>query len=137
MLDDNMLLDQAGQIGPAKKAAKPTARRKATRPQAKAAPKTQASKTKCDQTTKPAKPKGAQKKAKPEAPKTPSPAKSKPAAKVEPVVPKMTRKCVTSRAYHKELQESKKAGLPEDEAKERAREAYNQAGNEYDRDDKV
>ena len=157
--DDASLLDQAGKVGPSKKASKPKAK-KAAAPKAKkltkaAAPKAEkptkaaAPKAKKAAAPKAAAPKAAAPKAKKAAaPKAESPRPSAgevatPKAKKKgvpcanedtpaKVVANMSRKCVISRAYHKEFAASIKAGLCKEMSKENARQAHRKAADEYD-----
>ena len=46
---------------------------------------------------------------------------------------KMTKKCITSRAYHYRLKAEIQQGVPEEVAKQRAREAYAAAANEFEK----
>ena len=151
--DDAMLLDQAGKVGPSKKAAKPTPRRrgpsetaskttpmKAAAPKAKKPTKTQkaaAQKAESPKAIKAAKSKATAVKTSPSAGEVATPKAEKTdvlcANEDTPakVVANMSRKCVLSRAYHKELAASLKAGLCKEMAKENARQAHRKAADEY------
>lgn len=155
-MDDDMLLDQAGKVGPSKKAARPTPRgrgpsttaskktpmkamkaaTKAKKPTAMKAAAAKATKLTAMKVAKSKTPNDAEAAAKDSKATTPMAKKKDVSSANEDtpakVVPKMSRKNVISRAYHKELAASIKAGLCKEFAKENARTAHRKAADEYD-----